>query len=100
MINGFCSLRRNVRTAKSLTAKCPYGEVSVRRSVRTAKCPYGELSYGEMSYDEKSYGEKSGNRYDNLFCQLLKIFLADLEKNFERSENALSSEWWDHAWLR
>ena len=27
------------RTAKSLTAKCPHGEVSLRRSVLTAKCP-------------------------------------------------------------
>ena len=70
------SLRRNVRTAKSLTAKCPYGEVSLRQSVltakcphdemslrqsvHTAKCPYGEMSYGELSYGKKSYGEKSG----------------------------------------
>ena len=72
------SLRRNVRTAKSLTAKRPYDEVSVRRSfhtakcphdkmslrqgVRTVKCPYDEMSYCEMSYGENSYGEKSGNR--------------------------------------
>ena len=81
-------LQRNVRTAKSLTAKCPYGEVSLRRSVltakcphgemslrrsvRTAKCPYGELSYGEVSYGEKSYGEKSGNHviYYQKFIQL------------------------------
>ena len=33
------SLRRYVSTAKSLTAKCPYGEVPVRRSARTPKCP-------------------------------------------------------------
>ena len=38
------SLRRNVRTAKRITAKCPYGEVSSRRTVLTAKCPYGEVS--------------------------------------------------------
>ena len=38
------SLRRNFRTEKSLTAKCPYGEVSLRRNVFTAKCPYGEVS--------------------------------------------------------
>ena len=38
------SLFRNVRTAKSLTAKCPYGEVSSRRNVLTAKCPYDEVS--------------------------------------------------------
>ena len=71
------SFRRNVRTAKSLTSKCPYGElssrrsvptakcaygkVSVRRSVRTTKCPYGEMSYGVMSNGEKSYCEKSGH---------------------------------------
>ena len=67
------SLRRCVRTAKSLTgevclrrsaltAKCPQVKMSLRRSVRTAKCPHGELSYGEMSYGEKSYSEKSGNQ--------------------------------------
>ena len=38
------NLRRNVRTTKSLTAKCPYVEVSLRRSALTAKCPYGEVS--------------------------------------------------------
>ena len=71
-----------MRTAKSLTAKCPYGEVSLLRSILTANCPYGEvsvqqsvrtakcpysemstseMSYGEMSYGEKSYGENSGH---------------------------------------
>ena len=48
------SLQRNIRAAKSLTVKCPYGEVSSRRNVVTAKRPYGELSYGEKSYGEKS----------------------------------------------
>ena len=50
------SLRRNVRTAKSLTAKCPYGE----------------MSYGEISYGEKSYGEKSGHGYTCSGCTSLE----------------------------
>ena len=32
----FFSLRRNVRTAKSLTAECPYGKVFSRWSILTA----------------------------------------------------------------
>ena len=42
------SLQRYTRTAKSFTVKCPYGEVSVQRSVRlaiypTAKCPTAKI---------------------------------------------------------
>ena len=40
----FHSLQRNVRTAKSLTDQCPYGQVSLRWIVLTAKCSYGEAS--------------------------------------------------------
>ena len=80
-------LRINVRTAKSptakcpygevslrgsvLTAKCPYGEVSVRQNVRTAKCAYGEMSYGEMPYDEMSYGKNSGHGKLYSICYIL-----------------------------
>ena len=52
-------LRRKVHTAKRLDGKWSYGELSVRRIVRTAKCTYGEMyvrqnvrtakcTYGEM----------------------------------------------------
>ena len=69
-----CNLRRNVSTAKILTANCPYGEVSLRRSVLTLKCPHGEKSlrqnvltaegpYGKMSYAEMSYGGISGHGF-------------------------------------
>ena len=64
------SVRQKVSRRNVLTAKCPYGEVSLRQSVLTAKCPYGKMSvrrnvrtakspYGEMSYDGKPYGENS-----------------------------------------
>jgi hypothetical protein len=58
-------------------AKCPWGEMSVRRIVRGANCPWGELSvgrnvrgakcpWGEMSWGELSWGEWSGNRKKSL----------------------------------
>ena len=61
-------LQRNVRTAKSLTGKCAYDEVCLRKSVLTAKCPYGEISlrrsvftakcpHGEMYHGKMSHGE-------------------------------------------
>ena len=51
---GEMSMRRNAGAAK-----CPYGEMSIRRNIHTAKCPYGEMSYGEISYGEMSHGEMS-----------------------------------------
>ena len=39
IVYGEMSVRQKVSRRSVLTAKCPYGEVSVRRSVRTAKCP-------------------------------------------------------------
>ena len=56
---GEISVRRNIRTAKFPTAKYPYGEISLRRNFLTAKFPYGEISYGDISYGEISYGEIS-----------------------------------------
>ena len=72
-------LRRKVHTAKRLDGKWSYGELSVRRIVRTANSPYGEMyvrrnvrtakcTYGKMyvrrnvrtancTYGEKAYGE-------------------------------------------
>ena len=63
---GEISVRRNIRTAKFPTAKFPYGEISLRRNVLMANFPYSETFYGEVSHGEISYGEFSGqnqNRY-------------------------------------
>ena len=43
-IYGEMSVRQKVSRWSVLTAKCPNGEVSLRRSVLTAKCPHGGLS--------------------------------------------------------
>ena len=60
VVSGEITVRHKVSLQSVFTAKCPYGEMSVRRSVRTVKYPYGEMSYGEISYGEKSYGENTG----------------------------------------
>ena len=57
------SVRQRVSRQSVLTAKCPYGEVSLRRSVLTAKCPYGEVSLRRSVLTAKCpYGEVSVRR--------------------------------------
>ena len=71
-IYGEMSVRQKVSRWSVLTAKCVYGEVSLRPSVLTAKSPHGETSsrrsvpttkcpHGELFCGEKTYGEKSGH---------------------------------------
>ena len=76
---GEISVRRNIRSAKTPTVEFPYGEINLRRNFVTAKFPYDEISYGEISLGEKSYGEISQrlktHRLSSLYAVQYKVQL-------------------------
>ena len=76
---GKLSVRQTCPTANSPTANCPYGELSVRQTVRTAKCPYGEMAYSELVYGELVYGESSAHGPGQTF-QAAKLLGTSFQK--------------------
>ena len=55
----------NVSSAKGLSFKCPFSEMSVRWNVRSVKrlsvkCPFGQISISELSVGQMSFCQLSG----------------------------------------
>merc|ERR1712237_320264 len=89
-IYGGMSIRRKGLTANGPTAKCSYGELSVRRIVRTAKCTYGEMyvrrnvrtakcTYGKLYVRQKGIRRK-GVRQKGLRRTVLQPMQNTLEQ--------------------
>ena len=51
-----------------VSAKCLFGEKSVRQNVLStkcpsAKCPFGKMSFGKVSFGKVSFGKMSGYHF-------------------------------------
>ena len=92
MIENYTFLRNESQPLKFLyfrqlvvSAKCLFGEKSVRQTVRSTKCSFDKVSvdkmprsakcpFGKMTFRKVSFGKMSGYRNRSCVTQLLSVF--------------------------